>query len=359
MEKTKFAIIGAGNGGQSFAGHLTLLGYPVSLFDVEKVKLDGLMKTGIIKLTGAVEGNARIPLITGDIANAISGAEVIMVVIPTVYQRSIAIAMAPFLVDGQIIVLNPGATGGALEVRTAIQEAGCKANLIIAETHTLLYACRSPQAGEAYIGGIKDEVELATLPASAATKVAAILNRPFPQFKAVENILVTSLNNANAMMHPAPTLLNAGRIESKSSFNYYSDGITPALAKVIEKLDAERLAIANALGVKVPTINDFYTASYGATGADLYEQIQKVKAYEGIKGPTSLNTRYLFEDIPTGLVPLSLFGRALGVSTPTMNAVIELGNILHGKNYWEEGRSLEKLGLAGKTPTEIRELVMN
>ena len=313
----------------------------------------------MIKVSGAVEGKAIIPVITGDIEKAVKGADIIMVIIPSVYQRSMAIAMAPFLVDGQIIVLNPGATGGALEVRTAIRETGCKANIVIAETDTLLYACRSPRAGEAIIGGIKDKVELAALPASAAPNVVAILNQPFPQFKAAESVLVTSLNNANAMVHPTPTLLNAGRIESKAPFDYYTDGLTPSLAKIVEKLDGERMAIAKALGVKVPTIHDFYSACYGASGVNLYEQIQKVKAYEGIKGPTTLNTRYLFEDIPTGLVPLSLLGSALGVSTPTMNAVIELGNTLLGKDFWQEGRSLEKLGLAGKTPVEIRELVRN
>ena len=298
-------------------------------------------------------------MITGDIQVAIHGADVILVVIPTVYQREIAITMAPHLTDGQIIVLNPGATGGALEVRTAIRSAGCQASVIIAETDTLLYACRSPRAGEAYIGGIKQKVEIAALPASATSKVVALLNKPFPQFVAAESILITSLNNANAMVHPAPTLLNAGRIESKSPFDYYSDGVTPSLARVVEKLDAERMAIAKALGVNVPTIRDFYVSCYAATGNTLYEQIQKVKAYEGIKGPTTLNTRYLFEDIPTGLVPLSLLGRALHVTTPTMNAVVELGNILLGKNFWEEGRSLEKLGLAGKSPAEIREMVLN
>lgn len=359
MKKTKFAIIGAGNGGQSFAGHLTLLGYPVSLFDVEKEKIDGLLKAGSIKVTGAVKGEAVIPLITGDIGKAVCGADVIMVVIPTLYQRSIAIAMAPFLENDQIVILNPGATGGALEVRAAIREAGSTANIIIAETDTLLYACRSPKAGESIIYGIKDKVELAALPATAAHKVVKVLNAPFPQFKAVESVLVTSLSNANAMVHPAPTLLNAGRIESKSPFDYYTDGVTPSLAKVVEKLDAERMGIAKALGVKVPTIRDFYTSCYGVSGDNLYEQIQKVKAYEGIKGPTTLNTRYLFEDIPTGLVPLSLLGGAFGVPTPTMNAVIELGNTLLSKNFREEGRSLEKLGLSGKTPAEIRELVRN
>ena len=89
-------------------------------------------------------------------------------------------------------------------------------------------------------------------------------------------------------------------------------------------------------------------------GKDLYEQIQKVRAYDGIMGPTSLNTRYIFEDLPTGLVPFSALGKAMGVPTPTMNAIVEVGNILLERNFWAEGRSLERLGLAGLSAAEIK-----
>ena len=354
MKSPRFAIIGAGNGGQSFAGHLGLLGFPVSLWDVEKEKVEALQRTGHMVLSGAVEGQVKIDRITGDICEAVRGADVIMVVIPTVYQRSTAAAMAPALTDGQVIVLNPGATGGALEVRNTLREAGVKASVIVAETDTLLYACRSPKAGEAIIYGIKDHLDVAALPAAESSKVAALLNVAFPQFKPVAGVLFTSLNNANAMVHPTPTLLNAGRIECKSPFEYYSEGVTPSIARVVEKLDGERLAIGRALGVEIPSIHEFYRLSYGVDGANLYEQIQKVRAYEGIKGPTNLNTRYLFEDIPTGLVPLSCLGKALGVKTPTMDAVVELGSSLLGRDLRAEGRTLERLGLAGMSADEIR-----
>jgi opine dehydrogenase len=359
MRLPRFAIIGAGNGGQAFAAHMSLLGFSITLWDVEKEKVDALKKTNRIRASGAVEGDGRIALITGDIGEAVRDADVVMVVIPAVYHGSVARAMAPSLADGQVIVLNPGATGGALEVRNTIREAGSRAAVTVAETDTLLYACRSPQAGEVIIHGVKDHVDIAALPAADAPRVAGLLNAAFPQFKPVSSVLFTSLNNVNAMMHPAPTLLNAGRIESRSPFEYYSEGVTPSLARVVEKIDGERLAVARALGVSVPSISDFYTICYGVTGTDLYEKVQRVKAYEGIKGPTSLNTRYLFEDIPTGLVPLALLGQAMGVRTPIMTAVVELGNVLLDRDFWREGRSLEKLGLAGKAPEEIRQLALD
>ncbi len=358
MNLPKFAIIGAGNGGQAFAGHLRLLGISVSLYDVEKEKVEALQRTNRMRLFGAVEGETVIDLITHDIGEAIHGADIIMIVIPTVYQSSIARAMAPFLVDNQVILLNPGATGGALEVRNTFRKAGVKAKVIVGETETLLYACRSIEPGVVQIYGVKDRVNVATLPAAQAPYVSKLLSVALPQFQPVDSVLHTSLNNPNAILHPTPTLLNAGRIESRSPFDYYSEGVTPSIAKVVEKADQERLAVAKVLGITVPTIEEWYYACYRADGRNLYDIIQHVDAYKGIKGPLTLDTRYLFEDVATGLVPLSSLGQAVGVVTPTMDAVVELTNTLLGRNFWKEGRSLENLGLAGLKPEEIRALVL-
>jgi opine dehydrogenase len=360
MSHPTFAIVGAGNGGQSMAAHLALCGFPAALWDVEPEKVQALRAAGRrVVVSGAVEGEAEIPLVTGDLGEAVRGADVIMVILPTVYHGSVAEAMAPHLRDGQIVVLNPGATGGALEVRNVFRRTGSSAGVVVGETDTLLYACRSPRPGEAIIHGIKDHVDVATLPAGAATRVAGLLRSAFPQFSPVGSVLQTSLTNMNAMMHPAPTLLNAGRIECRAPFEYYRQGVTPAIARVVEGLDAERLALAAALQVRVPSLLEWYATGYGARGRSLHEAVQQVQGYDGIQGPRSLDTRYLFEDLATGLVPLSLLGGAMGVATPLMRSVVELGNALLARDFWREGRSLEKLGLAGKTPEEIRKLALS
>lgn len=358
MDNVAFAVVGAGNGGQSLAAHLALLGFRATLWDIEPEKVRALRERGRIRLSGAVEGEADIALVTGDLGEALARADVVMVVLPTVYHGSMAAAMAPHLRDGQIVVLNPGATGGALEVRTVLRQSGGPAAVVVAETDTLLYACRSPRAGEAIIHGIKSRVDVGALPAGAAPRVAALLNAAFPQFAPVASVLHTSLTNMNAMMHPAPTLLNAGRIESGSPFEYYRAGVTPSVARVVEAVDGERLALAAALGVRVPSLLEWYRAGYGVAGRTLHEAVQQVRGYDGIQGPANLHTRYLFEDIPTGLVPLSLLGEALQAPTPTMRALVELGNRLLGRDFWQAGRSLEKLGLAGKRPDEIQKLVL-
>jgi len=349
----RFAVIGAGNGGQAFAAHLALLGLPVTLWDIEPQKVEALQSAGHIRVAGAITGDASVGRVTGDIGEAVRSADVLLIVLPTVYHGSVARLLAPHLLDGQILVLNPGATGGALEVRRTLDDANCLANVVIAETDTLLYACRSPFPGEVIIHGIKARVMAAALPAAAGPAVVTILQSAFPQFTAAPNVLVTSLMNGNAIMHPGPTVMNAARIESKAEFEYYSEGITPAVAKVIERLDRERLSVAGALGVRVPSIQEWYATCYGVAGAGLYEIVQQVRAYDGIRGPTSLDVRYLFEDVPTGLVPLAALGDAVGVRTPTARAIIELASGLLGRDFWQTGRNLARLGLSGLTPAEI------
>ena len=144
-------------------------------------------------------------------AEALESAAVVMVVLPTVYHGSVAKTMAPHLRSGQVVVLNPGATGGALEVRTVLQEEGCRVRVTVAETDTLLYACRSPQPGEAIIHGIKGHVDVAALPAGESRGVAATHNTAFPQFAPASSVLQTSLTNKTLAIPGLATSFNRGQ----------------------------------------------------------------------------------------------------------------------------------------------------
>jgi opine dehydrogenase len=357
LKNKKLAVIGAGNAGHAFAGHLSKMGYGVNLFDVDSQRIELLKRTGKIKMTGIFTGEYPIELITNSIEKAISGVNVIIVILPTIYHENIARLAAPFLCDDQIVILNPGATGGALEFRAVLSREGCSADVTVAETNTMIYACRAPNVGEVHVFGMKQLVYVATLPSKNASKVIEAIQEAYPQFKAVPNVLHTSLNNTTAMVHPIPMILNAGRVESGKSFEYYFDGFTPSVSSVVETLDSERLAIGKALGLELPSIVQWYKYRYGVKGEILFDTIQKVTEYTGISSPPTLNTRYLFEDIPTGLVPLAYLGKAVGVKTPIMDAAIDLGNALLHRDFRIEGRSLSKLGLSGKGIREIIEFV--
>ena len=355
----RFCVVGAGHGGMGMAGHLAVMGYPVTLYNRSENHLSGVKWHGGITVEGEVAGFGPIPLATSNMAEALESADVVMVVTPSTAHRDLALLMADHLVQGQVIVLNPGRTGGALEFSTILAERGVLSQVVVAEAQTFIYASRAISRHEAHIFKIKHGVAVAALPSYLTPVVLDALEGAYPQFKAGGNVLATSLENIGAVFHPALTILNAGWIEeTKGDFEYYLQGITPSIALVLERIDAERLAVARCLGLRNMSAVEWLYLSYSSAGKNLYEAIRNTPAYRGIKAPQSIDHRYIFEDVPMSLVPIASLGRALGAATPTIDMIIDLANLLHGVDYRSSGRTVEKLGLAGLSVKEILEVVV-
>ncbi len=137
----------------------------------------------------------------------------------------------------------------------------------------------------------------------------------YPQFIDGVDVLHTGLNNMGAIFHPALTLLNAGWIEhTHGDYQFYIDGVTPSVARVLEVLDRERVTVASSVGIRARTSLEWLKLAYDTEGEDLHEAIQNQPGYYGIKAPTTLNHRYIFEDVPMSLVPIASLGMRYGVS---------------------------------------------
>lgn len=358
--KAVYCVVGAGNGGLSMAGHLGILGFPVRLYNRTDSKLAGVRWHGGIEVEGAVEGFGPVSLATSDMAEAVQGADVVMVDTPSTAHRDIAVKMAPFLEDGQVVVLNPGRTGGALEFRAVLLERGLMSYPVIAEAQTFIYAARALSRHRSHIYRVKNGVPLAALPSYWTPEVLEVLDEAFPQFIAGSNVLATSMENIGAIFHPALTILNAGWIEATGGdFDYYLQGITPSVAIILQRMDDERLAVCRALGVRSVSAREWLYLSYDSSGADLCEAIRNTESYQGIKAPPTLAHRYIFEDVPMSLVPIASLGSMLGVPTPAIDMIIELGSIILGKDFRAEGRTVERLGLAGLSIKQIHSLVFD
>jgi opine dehydrogenase len=345
--RTQWAVVGGGNGGQAAAAHLALLGFPVRLYDIFPATVEAIQAQGGIQVQGVLQGFGSLEVSSADLDAVIPGADVVMVVAPATAHADIAKRCASLLRDGQLVFLHPGSTGGALEFRHVLQQAGCSAGILLAESSSLLYACRSPQPGRVELFAIKKELMVAALPAGSIDQVLDILQTAFPQLYAGRNVLETSLTNPNAMLHPAPTLLNTSMIESGRDWHYYWDGITPSIGAFVEALDAERLAVGQAYGIALTPIVQWYHEAYQAEGDSLVEAVQNNEAYAGIKGQGTLQTRYLLEDIPMGLVPMQALGRLAGYEPERMQTIITLAEQLLQRDLSRCGRTLENLGLKG------------
>jgi len=361
-KETKYTVIGAGHGGKAMAAHLALMGFPVTLYNRTPENVAVIKARGGIELEsyeGRPRGFGLMALVTSDMGEALEQSDVIMVVVPATAHADIARATAPHLRDRQIVVLNPGRTGGALEFVKVLNDNGCQADVTVAEAETLIYACRSDGPAQARIFRIKEAVPLAALPATRTPRVLEALASAFPLFIDGTSVLHTGLNNMGAIFHPALTLLNAGRIESTSGeFQFYIDGATPSVARVLEALDRERVTVAAALGIRARTGLGWLRMAYDASGANLYEAIHNQPGYRGIKAPSTLNYRYITEDVPMSLVPIAALGQRYGVQVRGMDSIIRLACIIHQTDYWRRGRTLDKLGIEQLSVDEIMRHVM-
>jgi len=357
-----FTVIGAGHGGKAMAAHLALMGFSVTLYNRTPERVEIIKKRGGIELDSGDEGGPRgfgkIAKVTSDIGEAVKRSDVIMVVLPSSAHADIAKASAKHLRDGHIVILHPGRTCGALEFSKVIRENGCKKDVTIAEAETFIYASRSDGPAQARIFRIKEAVPLAALPATRTENVLEVINEAYPQFIDGVDVLHTGLNNMGAIFHPALTLLNAGWIESThGDYEFYIDGASPSVSRLLEVLDRERVTVASSLGIRARTALEWLQLAYDTTGDDLHDAIHNQPGYYGIKAPSTLNHRYLFEDVPMSLVPIASLGIRYGVSVRGMESMIQIASFIHRTDYWRRGRTVEKLGLAQWSVSELTRFV--
>ena len=357
MQARRYCVVGAGAGGLATAAHLSRLGMPPLLLNRNPERIEPIRRQGGIWVEGVWEGWVPVAEATCDPA-CVGEADVIVVATPATAHREVAAALAPHLQTRHVVVLHPGRTLGTLEFWRELWARGVRVRAV-GEADTLLYTARCPQPGRVRVLGLKRRLRLAALPAWQTRVVVEAFARLGPAEPAA-SILETGLSNIGAMVHPAPMVLNAGRIEAGQPFEYYREGMTAAVVSAILGLDRERLAVARAWGLRVTPVQRWLRASYDvpASARTLGELFAANPAYVGVMAPTTLVHRYLLEDVPTGLVPLAELGRLVGLRTPLMNATIDMASRLTGMDLRRLGRTLRQLGLEGLDAVGLRRLAL-
>jgi opine dehydrogenase len=364
MADTTVAIIGAGSGGVYLAAELGRHGVKLRLTDRDDSRLAAIRAHGGIDVTaGGKTRLAAIERVTTDLPAALDGADVIAVCTGGTYQEGAARDLAPLLRGGQIILLIQGNTGGALTFRRALDAAGCRATVDIAEMDNYPFSCWRDSPTHIRPIVAKKGLQVAAFPGSRTAAVFARLGPLFPHSVAAPTIASTSFMNANAMLHVANCVANAGKIDSGEGYKFYAEGVTRSVARLYQAINAERVAVAAALGAQVPTLEDWFALTYGVRGATLSETCQLLTTnsngpYQATGTPRSWDHKYIAEDVPVGLMPMRAIGAAAGVPTPAIDAVIKLAQTLAGSDFASDARTLDRMGLAGMDLPQIRQTLL-
>jgi opine dehydrogenase len=346
----RVAILGAGGGGCAAAADLSRRGFEVRIASRSAETLAPLRAQGGVRYTGVFgEGFAPVATITTDVAEAVAGADVVMVAAPMMAHLGLAATLAPHLRTEQVLFLTPGHL--ALAVPSTLRRHGIR-QPVTCEATTLPYAARVIEPGLVRVALEVARLRFAAFPSRETARLAERVARLYPSLSPLGHVLESVFLYTNAVHHPPATICNAGRIESTGGdYAHYYDGITPSVGAVIDRTDEERRAIAAALGVATePFVDYFHTLGYTTEAARrtglAYEAFHQSEPDRWIKAPSTLRHRYLDEDVPFGLVPLVALARWAGVATPIMDALIELACALRGVDYRKDGLTLERMGLA-------------
>jgi opine dehydrogenase len=374
MEKDMIAVLGGGNGGHAVAANLSLAGFRVNFFELPQFSesFEKVLRTKEIRIEGvSIDGTAKLNIATTDIQQAIKDVGVIFVITPAFGHKAMAEVCAPFVQDGQIMVLMPG-SGGSLEFINIFKQKKVKQEIIIAESCTLPYGARLK--GPGHVSVLINAVILPTgvFPSKKTTEVISRLKQFYPTITPAKDVLEAAINNPNPIVHPVATLLSATRIEhSKGEFYLYAEGMTPAVARTFESLNEERLAICKAMGYRLYHWDNLEFKDYnlGETEEECRYRILNTSMdaafgkdgiYAGIKmkGPENLKDRFVTEDVPYGMVLLSTLGNLLGIPTPTHDAVIQLASVINRTDYRKAGRGIKQLGLSNLDKKGLKKFLL-
>ena len=358
----KIAVLGSGNGGCAMAFDWAQADHDVALFDFEKfpTQIEAVAKAGGVYAQGQLDGFAPVGYAGHDIEPVVSDADLIFAVGPAYSTRSFGEVCRPFLREGQTVVVCPGSCGGALVMKNALGLDVTSDRMIVAETSTLPYAVRLIEPGKVHVYlRLKAGVFLAASPSRHTVDVLDAVRKVFPFISGAKNILQTTLQNGNPVIHPPVSLLNAGLIErTAGDFCFYEDGVTPGVGRMIEALDRERIELGHKLGVEVisdPVLGMQQGYMQEATYDKGYSQAE---GFRGIKAQSSLDYRYFHEDVGYGLVFMAELGKQIDVPTPTMNAVITIVSVVMQRDYRQEARrTMVGLGLADYSLDELRNVL--
>ena len=357
----KVTVIGAGNGGMTAAYHFAKEGHSVCIYDNPNfsTQIDAVNANGGI--TALAEhhgeemmfpGTEKIEKATTNIEEALNFSTLLVMICPSFAQEVLFKEMLPHLTADHKLIIMPGNYGG-LVLNKMIKDAGKEElNMVFVDAISIPWACRIVSPGVISIMGIKSFLPMSIFPEESNTaELRKEIESIFPiPLEFLDDPIQAGLENINFGGHPLLTTLNMGILENfDGKFNYYRDCCSTATANAAAKMDKERLSVGSAWGYDLRTELDAMNSLYDSNYDTVYEFNRASTTHVKIdSAPASSKNRYITEDVPYLLVPCYELAKAKGIKVPIVESCIHIASAYNDENYFETGRTLEKMGLSSK-----------
>jgi opine dehydrogenase len=357
----KIAVLGGGNGSFAAAGDFALQGHHVSFWRRNTEAVAQHKAAGSMITVKDVNGTHEVTLdiVTADIAEAVKDAELILCPAPAFAQADIARVLAPHLSDDQVVFLPP-ATFGTMIFAKAAHDAGNQAKVSFAETGTLPWLTRKHGPFEVAITIRAKRLPVGVFPRVSAEHALDVIGRAFPDvIEPCGDALSGALMNAGCIIHPPLIVMNAGPIEHFERWDIHKEGTQGAIRRVTDALDAERIAVREALGYHGP---HFPLAHHYANEGEIWmygrgSHDRLTDSGDWRERLVLSEHRYMREDLRLGLSFLISAAELTGTATPLARAFLSIGSAICGEDFTKTGRTLASLGLGGLDRTSLQILL--
>jgi opine dehydrogenase len=353
------AVLGGGHGCYAAAAELSENGHHVRFWRRDAESFAAVLRDRTITVRD-YKGERPVSIAhpTSSLAEAIQGARVVVIPLPATTQEALAKDCAPYWQDGQVVFLPPGTFGSYVYLKAA-RDAGNAADVTFAETGTLPYLARKHGPALVVISGYGKHLPTGCFPARNSARALSTLAEVYPAIKPIDDGLSGALMNAGGIIHPPLIMMNAGPLEHFERWDIHNEGTQPAIRRTTDALDAERIALREALGYAGPhyPLADHYAKSgpEWMYGRGAHEKLTDSGDWR--EHIVLTEHRYMLEDTRLGLSLLSSVGKWAGVPTPLVNAFLAIGSAITGRDFYAEGRTLESLGLSGLGRAEMRNML--
>jgi opine dehydrogenase len=357
----KITVLGGGNGSFAAAGDFALQGHEVRLWRRDANQVAAHCAAGSRILVKDVNGehDVQLALVTTDIADAVRDSELIVCPTPAFAQADIAGQVAPHLRDGQVVFVPP-ATFGSMIFAIAARKADNHATVSFAETGTLPWLTRKHRPLEIAITIRAKRLPVGVFPLHTADHALDVIGRAFPGvIEPCGDALSAALMNAGPIIHPPLIVMNAGPIEHFERWDIHKEGTQAAIRRVTDALDAERIAVREALSYGAP---HFPLADHYATEGEIWmygrgSHDRLTDSGDWRERIVLTEHRYMREDLQLGLSFLVSVAELAGVATPLARAFLAIGGPICGENFMTTGRTLASLGLGNLRRAELQTLL--
>lgn len=355
VERENVSVVGSGNSARALASYLSFRGHTVKLLVRSLDTSSDIRQQGHIIASGKIEGRFPIDSVTTDPDSGIDNSTTIFIATVTTAYEEIACRLAPYLKCGQQVVLFSSKFGGVVHFAKVLADCGAP-GVPVMETDAL-FACRTQDDGSIWIRGFKQWTLFSAPTQSMTLKNKNSIFRFFPHLQMADNVVQRGLTDFGALTHALTMLVNMNTIDRGNSFPFYLEGFTERTVVLLEKMESEFRAVAEAYGTTLIPMTELLNRYYGCDTTSLLTAMRSVPNYRLSQSPPSLQHRYIEEDVSCSLVPIRQLAVRAGIKTPIVDTVINLASAVLGEDFNSTGRTLDKLGWGLMTYDQIKQSI--